>query len=210
MHSDHFPIFIGALEQASQTSLTQRWLLKEADWSSFAAQVDLGLEGSGELETVDAFVEVIQVVADKLFEKSKGVLRRAPVPWWGEDVAKAVRDRRKAYHRYRRRPTEKLLGEFRRSRARARFVIRQARRKQLLDHLSKVNCHTPVSDVWSFVRRMRERSRRSGPIVLRQEDGELTDNPVLVAEVLAGEFERGSSSSSYEPSFRRFFFFFFF
>lgn len=204
-HSDHFPIRIGMMGQTPEGSLPERWILKDADWGSFEALVDceLGRLVQG-VDSVEGFAEVLQNIAAKLFLRSGGKIKRASVPWWNAEVKEAIHAGRKAYQRYRRNQSEETLSLFRQTRARTRFIIKQAKLKQCRDRLNSTNCHTPVTKLWDFARAMRGNARKTGVSVLKTDDDEMIDDPKQMAEMLAKRFEANSSSNSYDPTFKKY------
>ena len=128
--SDHFPTLVSSPECPVRPSVP-RWRLDRADWSRFRDLTD-SLAPVEEQDSAEAAVEyfssVVLTSGLASIPRSSGFPRRRPVPWWSADCEAAVREKRQAYTRYRRRPCENLLVDFRRARARFRYVQKRARR----------------------------------------------------------------------------------
>lgn len=137
-HSDHYPIVMGLLESRPINVNPGRWILKNVNWQNYSAAIESELTQKGQLANVDDFVELVQHVAGTIFDKSKGSSKKVPVPWWCEDCKIAVRDRKRARRRYKRHPNDETLADFRRARARARFIIRKANRDSWLEDRRKL------------------------------------------------------------------------
>ncbi|MPC52535.1 hypothetical protein E2C01_046406 [Portunus trituberculatus] len=76
-----------------------------------------------------------------------------PVRWWNAACTNAVRDKREAFSRLRRhRGDLQCLDAFRRCRARARRVLKEAQRASWKAYVSSINVHTTLRDLFNKVR----------------------------------------------------------
>lgn len=77
----------------------------------------------------EAFVRSLKHAADAAIPVHHGLPRRRVVPWWSAELGQAIRARRRALRAFRRAPSDETLAAFRRLRARARYLIKQAKRR---------------------------------------------------------------------------------
>lgn len=96
--------------------------------------------------------------------------RKISVPWWNKDCDKAVRDRNRGYRALRKYPTEDKAVEYKRLRARARRVIKTAKKKKnWRRYCGKLGAETAVADIWWTVHRMSGSNIKKKMPVLEEE-----------------------------------------
>ncbi|MPC56311.1 hypothetical protein E2C01_050264 [Portunus trituberculatus] len=94
-------------------------------------------------------------VQDVYFESVERRFTKRPVPWWNAAYTKAVKEKRAAFSRLRRhRGDPQCLDAFRRCRARARRVLKEAQRASRKAYVSSINARTPLTDVFNKVREL--------------------------------------------------------
>lgn len=202
-HSDHFPIFVELLQSNCGTSPV-RWKLNGVDWSTYAAHIELELDSKDEQVTnVDEFVKMIEDVATNLFKKSSGRTKGKQVPWWCDEVKQAIKVRKKKFKKYKRLRTPESKSEMRIARARARFLIKTKRRECWINKLESINCDTPATELWTFVRSMSGKKKKIPTIAIKSDDGDLITGSKNLAEAFAQKFKRDFSTDSYDKPFQR-------
>ena len=71
-------------------------------------------------------------------------------PWWNAECASAVALIRRAFNKWRSHPVRTYQLEYRRLEARARRVIKRAKKLSWRKFLNNLNMHTKCSEVWHF------------------------------------------------------------
>ncbi|KAK3878759.1 hypothetical protein Pcinc_016571 [Petrolisthes cinctipes] len=106
------------------------WKLEKAKWqffreltSSVSSVADFGSSD----EAVTYFADMLHTAALNSIPRTSGYFPKRPVPWWSPVCTTAVREKRAAFSCLRHnRGDPTLLEDFRRARARARRVLKEA------------------------------------------------------------------------------------
>ena len=154
--SDHFPIVIK--HQGPATGGREpSWRLKRADWHSFRTLCDerLTADFHNSPEAIASFTDTLLSIADETVPKSSATPKHIVNPWLDADCEKAIKDRKKAERKFNRQPTAENLTTFKIKRAMARRVIKEKRRQCWRQFVSSINNRTPLSKVWSLIRRLK-------------------------------------------------------
>ncbi|KAK3883723.1 hypothetical protein Pcinc_011980 [Petrolisthes cinctipes] len=134
--------------------------------------------------------------------RTSGYFPKRPVPWWSPVCTTAVREKRAAFSRLRRnRGDPTLLEDFRRARARARRVLKEARRASWKAYVSSINTKTPLTQVFRRVCKMAGKFSPSSPPVLKVNGIKIMDG-LTVANTMAEAFAKVSSRDSRPLSVR--------
>ncbi|KAK3894956.1 hypothetical protein Pcinc_001312 [Petrolisthes cinctipes] len=196
--SDHFPILLEGNRYEPQSRLP-RWKLEKADWqffreltSSVSSVADFGSSD----EAVTYFTDTLHSAALNSIPRTSGYFPKRPVPWWSPVCTTAVREKRAAFSRLRRnRGDPTLLEDFRRARARARRVLKEARRASWKAYVSSINTKTPLTQVFRRVCKMAGKFSPSSPPVLKVNGIKIMDG-LTVANTMAEAFAKVSSRDS--------------
>ncbi|KAK3878738.1 hypothetical protein Pcinc_016648 [Petrolisthes cinctipes] len=152
--SDHFPILLEGNRYELQSRLP-RWKLEKADWqffreltSSVSSVADFGSSD----EAVTNFTDMLHSAALNSIPRTSGYFPKRPVPWWSPVCTSAVREKNAAFSRLcRNRGDPTLLEDFRRARARARRVLKEAQCASWKAYVSSINTKTPFTQVFRIV-----------------------------------------------------------
>lgn len=188
--SDHFPIVIESTESIPQPRLP-RWRLDRADWKHFTELSSPDLSIDDFISTDEAatyFTDLLHSSALQCVPRTSGSFPRRPVPWWNSDCSVAVRAKRVSFSRLRRhRGDPQCLDDFRRARAHARWVLKKARRESWKAYVSSITAETPLTQVWTRVRKISGKFSAPPPPVLSHA-GEMVADPKAVADIFADHF----------------------
>ena len=200
--SDHYPILLKAVD-GMPTRGVERWRLEHADWKLFrsTAIVQGPIEGFRSVqEALNHLTSRIHLAAQAAIPRSTGRYRRPPVPWWSQECQQAVRARKAALRQLKRRPSDANFVHYKRTRANARRVLKEARRMSWRHYVSSINSGSPLSLVWDKVRKIAGKSSRVSTPALKVDDTVITDQ-TDVANVLANSMAEVSSGASYSARF---------
>ena len=202
MHgSDHFPIILESTGSEPQSRLP-RWRLDKADWRLFTdltSPVRPVNEFGGSDAAVTYFTDLLHTAALRSVPRTSGHFRKRPVPWWNEDCSAAVKMKHAAFSRLRRhRGDPQCKDAFRRARARARWVLKNARRTSWKNFVSSINAQTPLTQVWNKVRKISGKFSPPPPPVLFHAGRKVAD-PQEVASVFAEHFANVSRKDPNSP-----------
>lgn len=201
--SDHIPIKIEISEAFIAAFSTKKWKLEAADWLKFKDDLPL-IEYSEDVNTcANLITSAILQAAENSVPTSNGICHKPRVPWWNDDVATAIRDKKRALYRFKRHPSDANKIEFKRARAIARRTILVSKNQSWQKYVSSISTSTPTSEVWQKVRAIRGKKFPQVSPVL-DVNGYITSEPQEVVEALADHFREVSSTSNYDLSFLRY------
>lgn len=204
--SDHWPIIINEIH-ATQTYRDPRYNFHKADWGGFYEETrvdpcDEILRVPSVDDLVASFSEVLIRAAELTIPKSSELVQPGRVPWWNPECDTANFERKKALRRYQRTQNVVDLISYKRARARAKYIKKKASRESWRKYVSSLNANTPMSKIWSRVRKMRGVYQPMTCPMLKH-GGQDTGDPAEVAEILACHYESVSSSQNYAERFQR-------
>ena len=155
MGSDHFPIRLEFQEEVILGTRPPRWNMRKADWLGFEARLeDVFADIPVQTPSVSQFTDAVTDVAREFIPRTSSVPRRTPVPWWTNECRDAIRARRRAYKAFDRRSTTTNMIAFRKARAHARRTIQEAKRASWRSYVGQLNRFSPLSTVWSRIKRI--------------------------------------------------------
>lgn len=160
MGSDHFPILSRFRRRLTVEKMgtASRLDYTTADWEKFCGSCDKDVgwvDSEGDVEGWNRSIcGMLMGAAGGSILKKEGFKRRKIVPWWNKDCDAAVRARNKAYRRLRKCPVVANWVEYKRLRAVARRVIKEAKRERWRKFCGTLGPDTPVTQVWDIVQRM--------------------------------------------------------
>lgn len=203
--SDHFPIFLQSKDNTARTpTRRKKWVTEEADWDEYAKQIELGLAERVHLNP-EELTSLITQAADKSMRKTTGYKPKKEVPWWSKEVHEAIKERKRALRRLRNSNISnpehpELLKQFKIKRAKARAIIKRARRKSWEAFLEGISPSTSSSSIWAKIRACKG-EYKSERLMLKV-DNTITEDTKIIAEKFVEHFSNVSSNNVYESSFR--------
>ena len=157
--------------------LRPRWKLKAANWPQWKNSVPPQATVPDNVEDeANNFTKVIFETAKSNFGRTKGsVKKKYSKPWWDAVCAKAVARRRRAKKQMERRPTIGNIIEFRRTSAKARSVIKSAKKHSWRKFCHSLSAETPQKIVWNMLRKLSGKGT-SSDIPLKDNDLSIYDD----------------------------------
>lgn len=73
-------------------------------------------------------------------------------PWWNEECAAAVRERRKVFRKFQKHPVMENFIQYKKASAKARFTTRTNKQRSLREFISSLTHNTPQSTVWRKIK----------------------------------------------------------
>ena len=202
--SDHCPIYITCDMNQRATNTPDanfRWNLTKAKWTEFMDACDLRFEDSAGdancLNMTRCIIDTATRTVPKKFGKGK-----YNCPWWTEECKEATRNRKRALNRFRRSHRNTQLLEYKQAKAKARQVIRKAKKESWERLLHMFNHTTPIRELWDVIKRFTKKERFQRPLPILKIGGNTVDDPVEVSNVLGQYYSDMSSSRNYRPFFR--------
>ena len=203
--SDHCPIYIsyhrnqGAIAGSPEAHI--RWCLQRAVWDEFSDKCNVQFDVDMGSDNCRNMTETIIAAARQTVPQKTGQ-GRYNCPWWNDQCKEAIQYRKRALNRYRRSRQNVLLLEYKKAKAKARQVIRQAKKESWQKLLNQFNHNTPIGHMWDTIRRFTRKERFRRPLPVLSIGGDIVDDPLEVANAMGRFFSELSSSSNYRPTFR--------
>lgn len=202
--SDHFPIII-INEPKSNPNPIERWKLKNANWSQFQELVEnnlCDLEPNLDIDhEINIFTQVISQSATKCIGTTNQNNKRLPVPWWNPECAEAIKLSHQAFNRFKKQKTENNSIEFKRLRAKARYIVKQSKRQAWADFVSTIDSSTPLTTVWKKVKKVSGSTPYNSIYFLEQNDN-IYHSKQEMSDILASTYQEYSSTDNYTAEFQ--------
>lgn len=202
--SDHCPILITyqysrEREATEQTHI--RWNLSKANWTEFSEKCDIVFDEAEGHRNCELMTQNIMNAAHETIPKKSGK-GRYNCPWWTDECKEVIEQRERALNRFRRSRQYILLLEYKRAKAKARQVIRKAKKDSWQKLLEQFNHTTPVNYLWDIIRRFTMKERFQRPLPVLTVNGHIIDDPLEVGNTMGRFFSGICSSDNYRPVFR--------
>ena len=125
-------------------------------------------------------------------------------PWFNSECKNAVKVHQNAMDKCRTNPTSDNINEYKNCRANARKVIKENKRKSWPEYVSKLNVKMPGKKVWEMIRKISVKQSNTTIHHLENNDGTKITERVDIANRLAQEISKNSSSNNYSTKFQKY------
>jgi hypothetical protein len=124
------------------------------------------------------------------------------VPWRNENCNRAIKNKNKAFYRYKRHNTLAHKTEFPKHRASARRITKQSKKQAWMEFVQTLNKRTPQHQVWSTTKTIRGTNRHLTIITLISKSNGATEIQAQgTADMLADHLATQSTDSNYDDEF---------
>ena len=203
--SDHFPIYVVihlGLGNNQNNDMFHGWNLPKANWNEFQEKCFIKFENHLGLENCKVMTDAIIKAATETIPKKTGITKYS-CPWWTPQCKEAIAVRKRALNRFRRnRGIPNLLMQYKQAKAKARQIIRKAKKDSWEKLLSSFNYQTPMTQLWETLRKFTRKLRINRPLPVLQVNGDIVDDTREVANVFGSCFSEISSVANYSNSFQ--------
>lgn len=204
--SDHYPIVLSPPQPSPSFKIWPRWKFDNLNWEPFRNHIQNSIR-QDEINSPESFTEMVREAARNNIPRTNGTMHSHPVPWWNDDVKKAVKSRRKALRKLRKHKKEDtmkllLLESYHQANTESKKIIRSAKQASWREYISGISSVTSPTEVWRRIRSLKGgRNAIKQPMI--EEDGIVHDDPRKVAEVLVDHFAEITSDDLYNLRFRK-------
>ena len=206
--SDHYPVYCKINIATVQTTEGRggKWISEKANWENFMRECDkyfLQIRDHMDMEGVDCKIKQgIIAAAESSIPKSKGGMRKNPIPWWDDKCKQAIKDRNKAFRLVKRSHHFQHLVQYKQAQAVVRKTIRQAKRTYWRKFCSSIGNNTQVGEVWGMIKKMGgDRRDWSYPVLSSGEGIAISDKEK--AKLMVSSFVAIHSSNNLTEEGRR-------
>lgn len=201
--SDHSPILI-RLYDGTLPSRPTRYNLKKAKWNDFSTLTTFYGNNSHMpvQERYSCLIQLIQGAADLSIPKTNKINRTRPVPWWNQECTQLCYERKRALRRYQRSQLQADKIIYLIARSKAQYRLRSIKRKSWQEYISKINTTTPMSKIWTRIRKLSGKYPVTHPPCILH-NGNLVGDQQQVSELLADHYSSVSSNTNYLDIFKQ-------
>src|SRR5215469_5920480 len=158
MGSDHLPVILSFHQTLNlpQTERRLRWNFSDGSkWPSFTQTLNLPEMGNSTLnEAVSLTSANILDTGKRYFKLHTGKFgfKRQHI-WWNGECTRLIKERNKAYNKWRSHPTQLHCISYRQKRATCKRYLREAKREAWRKITCQLNFSTSIKESWSLIKR---------------------------------------------------------
>lgn len=206
--SDHYPINITNFSQLkSSTTHRNKWSIKNANWYKFTELIEESINEDNHPNSIEEMIRYFKGIilnsAENHIPKVSQTNRHTQVPWWNKNCQHAIQQSKKALYRLKKHNNIENLIEFKRLRARARYLIKQSKKDSWQKYTSTISASTSPSEVWNKIKRIKGINTNFRITSLMHNSKTVTSDNEIV-EALADNYCSASGNKNYPPEFLTF------
>ena len=161
--SDHFPIVVKGLNSETNV-VNHKYKLSKADWKSYRTHdlwksLPTEIVNAENQNLVDSFYKILYDILNRTVPKHS-TSSYFPKPWWCDECKDAKRKIETAFKHYKRNKTLQNYVTYKRLRAEFTNLVKIKQGESWINKCNKVNINTPMSEIYSFMRSVKGKSRR--------------------------------------------------
>ena len=149
-----------------------------------------------------SFTETLIDISNQCIPKSSTNSFKKKKPWFNEKCKEAIKKRKDSLKRFKQYPTKTNLNACKILRAKARRIIKQAKRSSWKDFISKINTRTPMTTIWNMIKKINGKNQSMKYSHIKVDD-KIYESKEEIANILGRTFKSNSSSVNYNPEFKR-------
>ena len=153
------------------------------------------------IELRSSLQKKITAAAREAIPPHRGGKNLPRVPWFNEECKQAILDRKRAQRKYFKHPTLLNFINFKKAKAKSKFIIKQSKASSWRHYVSTINSHTSTKSVWKKIRKIK--GKDTTPKTHLKKNTILISDPKEEANYLAESFSKNSSSQNYSNSFQK-------
>ena len=202
--SDHCPIQITYdIQQTAQDrpNMFYGWNTNKAKWVEFTDICNIQFDEAIGINNCKNITENLITAATETISKKTGKTKYS-CPWWNDDCKEAIQNRKRTLNRLRRSNRTEHLMQYKQAKAKARQVVRKAKKDSWEKLLHIFNHTTPIKQLWEIIRKFTKKDKfvKRQPVLRINDD--IIDDPQEVANKLGHYYSEISASENYRPIFR--------
>ena len=202
--SDHVPISV-SVSKIDKAPEKTTWNWKAAKWEKYRKLAVFN-------KPITDFTDVndlTKYVVDKISEAAKmsiGTIThggsKPSKPWWNEKCKIAVKNKKAAYRKLKRKYTIENDIAYKRANAIAVRVTRESQQKNWEEFLKTINETTPTRKIWKNIERIRGK-RKTNRVSSILKDGQVIDEGKEIANAIAENYSDISKGKISPPNFKK-------
>ena len=158
--SDHTPIQVSIRRKVhNDQSYTERWKLKEVDWSRWNKEIE---EANRTSLVPNSIEELNKDITDRIISSSETIIGKTKpknytgrcTPWWDAECSRRVALRRKARRKAIKYPTMENIILMKKTKAEAKYIVKTKKKKSLQEYVASLKMDTPLREAWNRIKKL--------------------------------------------------------
>ena len=182
----HFPIILTVLNNNNIKQRRPRWKINRANWEKYDKELNLNenlLYQEVDTAVINITNEIIKA-ATKAIPKSKETINcHKTVPWWSEEINKAIKHRKKILRIFNKHPTKANKIAFLKARSKSRILIDTSKQKSFQEFVSSLDDNTPSKILWDKIRSINGKKKATNITSLINENDVIITNKNEIVEM---------------------------
>lgn len=149
--SDHLPIIIKDNLPKKTQSKEKKWKFIEEGWKKYQKEIER--KDIENIKTFEELTNLLHNIGTKyfLFKNDYGI-NKPNKPWWNSVCNDVIKQRNRAYNKWRKRPSQENLFNYKKQLAIARQTINKEKRKSWENFCNTIDFKTSSKKVWNFIK----------------------------------------------------------
>lgn len=207
LDSDHYPII--TILNAKYKCVTQdtipKWNLSKADWTHFkklTENINIDFENNSLEKNNETFIHELQKISAETIPKTKPNPNKEfkHVPWWTKECTEAVKNKNKAFYKYRKYKTNDLKEIYKTERANCKAILENTKKNKWQEFISTLNHKTDSKTLWNKISRFNGKPFK--PVDVLNADNIRHHENIDKANVLVKHYQKISSNTQLEQPFK--------
>lgn len=133
--------------------MKRKWNLKHANWDEYTQKLNENIQNlhttiNDVNNTIDELTKIIIHTAETTIKYKKTTSNpKKNAPWWNSSCQEVTKEVRRTLYKYQKLKTPENLTDLKKSRAKARSSIREAKRKSWREYVNQLNKDTPIKTI---------------------------------------------------------------
>ena len=204
--SDHFPIVIEINKSYDFNSVT-KWNLKKANWDYYRELAIFGMpiESFQNVdELTDYIVNTINSAANQAIGKIKIEKGKIPKPWWNYECEMAVKNKKKAYRKFKRKPSNTNQIEYKKLNAVAVRTVKISKQEHWNKFLASINSNTDTKEVWGKINSIKGKNKNKTITSISTGENENLFKKIDIANAIGKNYQNISNGQNNSESFKKY------
>ncbi|XP_063608750.1 uncharacterized protein LOC134782964 [Penaeus indicus] len=192
--SDHLPIVIKDCTNKNESHITEKkWDFNKEGWRFFKEEIEK--KDLKDMNSIKDILELIKNTGKKYFIfDNKSNKNKPSKPWWNKKCKEIIKQRNKAFNRWRKNPNDINRYEFKKLQTKARTIIETEKKNSWENFCSSLDFNTPSRKIWKFIKKLDGKNRTNTyPLIVNNLPIQDTEQKL---EVLKGEFQKSTNKKT--------------
>lgn len=153
-NSDHYPFLILFQDSLNKGQNFYKHNFKNTNWDSYNELFSLQNDTDDAIEAYQSFTDELNRTTNYIVPQNR-IGTKKKVPWWNIEIALAIKKRKLALKTYIRTKSEIDKIEYKRFKAKARFLVKNSKKDSWRRFISAFNRDSSTTEIWKNIRKLK-------------------------------------------------------